>query len=147
MDANGERLRKRGHFEGRSIANPVNLLFGADEGLSEGAVNMRHAHGTPIEAHLEALVLTAREAISARVARQARADRDAVTRLHPPHRRADLLDGCGHLMAKDHRLAQAHGAKTAMVEIMEIGAADAAEANPHPNLVGADVWRGDLFDP
>ena len=50
-------------------------------------------------------------------------------------------------MAKDHRLAQAHGAETAMVEIMKIGAADAPEANPHPNLVGANVGRGDLFDP
>jgi hypothetical protein len=59
MDANGERFRKRGRFEARSIANPVNLLFGADEGLSEGAANMRYAHGASIEAHVKALVLTA----------------------------------------------------------------------------------------
>ena len=50
-------------------------------------------------------------------------------------------------MAKDHRLAQAHSAKAAMVEIMEIGAADASEANPHPDLAGANLSHGDLFDP
>src|SRR6185437_8803103 len=65
----------------------------------------------------------------------------------PSHRCADLFDGCGHLMAKDHRLAQAHSAEAAMVEIMEIGAADASEANPHPNLARANFRRGDLFDP
>ena len=41
-------------------------------------------------------------------------------------------------MAKNHRLAQAHGAETAMVEIMQVRAADAAEADPHPNVVGAE---------
>ena len=147
MDAHGERLRERSHFERGSIANPVDLLFGADEGLSEGAVNMRHAHGAPIEAHVQALVLAAHEAIFAGVAGQARADRDPVARLHPRHGSANLLDGGGHLMAKDHRLAQAHNAKTAVVEVMEIGAADASEANPHQNFVGADLGRGHLFDP
>jgi hypothetical protein len=34
-------------------------------------------------------------------------------------------------MAEDHRFTQAHGAKTTVVEVMEIGAADAPEANPH----------------
>jgi hypothetical protein len=59
MDTDGERLREHSHFERGSIANRVDLFFGADEGLSERAMNMRHAHGAPIEAHLEALVLAA----------------------------------------------------------------------------------------
>ena len=147
MDADGERLRERSHFERGSIANPVDLLFGADEGLSEGAVNMRHAHGAPIEAHVQALVLAPYEAIFAGVAGQARADRDPIARLHPRHGSANLLDSRSHLMAENHRLTQAHGAKTTVVEVMEIGAADAPEANPHQNFVGANLGRGHLFDP
>src|ERR1700733_5844490 len=134
----GERLGERSHFERGSIANPVDLLFAADESLSEGAVNMRHAHGAPIEAHVQALVLAPHEAIFAGVAGQARADRDPVARLHSRHGSANLLDGGGHLMAKDHRFTQAHGAKTTVAEVMEIGAADASEANPHQNFVGAN---------
>src|ERR1700733_5269905 len=127
----GERLGERSHFERGSIANPVDLLFAADESLSEGAVNMRHAHGAPIEAHVHALVLAPHEAIFARVAGQARADCGPIARLHTRHGSANLLDSGGHLMAEDHRLAQAHGAKPPVVEIVEIGAADASEANPH----------------
>jgi hypothetical protein len=50
-------------------------------------------------------------------------------------------------MAKDHRLAQAHSAKTAVVEIVEIRAADASEADPDANLVQANLGRVDLLDP
>jgi hypothetical protein len=146
MDADGQRFRQRSHFERGFVADRIDLLFGADEGLSESAVNMRHAHGAPIEPHVKALVLSAHEAIVAGVARQARINSSPVARLHPRDRRADFLDGCRHLMAKDHRLAQAHGAKTTVVEVMEIGAADASEANPHPNVAGANVRHGDLFD-
>jgi hypothetical protein len=93
------------------------------------------------------LVLAPHEAIFAGVAGQAWAHGDPIARLYPRHGSADLLDGAGDLMAEDHRLAQAHGAKTAVVEVMEIGAADAPEGDSHRNLAGANLRRGHVFDP
>ena len=41
---------------------------------------------------------------------------------------ADRLDDAGHLVAQHHRLLDAHGAEAAVLEVVQVRAADAAGA-------------------
>ena len=60
---------------------------------------------------------------------------------------ADRLDDARDLVAEDHRLAQPHGAEAAVVVIVQVGAADAAEGDPHANLARAERRNGASLDP
>ena len=45
----------------------------------------------------------------------------------------------GHLMAQHHRLLDAHGVEATVVEVVQVGPADAAKPHPHQHLAGADL--------
>ena len=49
-------------------------------------------------------------------------------------------------MAKDHRLPQPHEAETAMVEVMQVRAADAPGLDPDGDLAGPGRFDRTLFD-
>ena len=53
----------------------------------------------------------------------------------PRTSRAHLLDHAGHLVAQHHRLLDAHRAEAAVLEVVQVRAADAAEAHAHLQLV------------
>ena len=50
---------------------------------------------------------------------------------------AHRLDAAGHLVAQHHRLLDAHGAEAAVLEVVQVRAADAAGAHAHLQLVAA----------
>ena len=81
------------------------------------------------------------------VARTARIDRDARAGLDPLDLGADGLDDTRDFVAEDHRLAQAHRSEAAVVVIMQVRTADAAESDANAHVARAE--RGDfrLLDP
>jgi hypothetical protein len=119
----------------------------ADQHLAEGALHMREAHRAAVKAHVEAMVLPALEAVAAMVARTARIDRDGRAGLDPQNLGADGLDHPRDFVAKNHRLAEAHGSKPAVVEIVQVRAADAAEGDAHANVARAERRDSCLLDP
>ncbi len=94
------------------------------------------------------MVLQALLAIDAAPARPAGADRHPVTDGNADHTVGNLLDDAGNLVAQHHRLLDADGAEAAMLEIVQVRAADAALAYPDPDLAGLRTrLGGDGFDP
>ena len=124
-----------------ALGNRMRLAFAADEDLAKRSLHMREAHRAAVEAHVEALVLKTFEAVAAAIARHARIDRDAVSDLDPRGVRPDRFDDAGDLVAEDHRLAQAHDAEAAVVVIVEIRAANSAEADPDAYVMRSELRR------
>ena len=89
------------------------------------------------------MVLPAIEAIGASVARAARVDRDALADGERRHARAQRMHDARHLMPEHHRLFEADDAETAVIVIMQIGAADAAgaDADQHFARLGYGHWH------
>ena len=56
--------------------------------------------------------------------------------LESAHGRTQRLDGASDIVAQDHRLAYPHRAEAAMVEIMQVGSADAAGLRRDLDLFG-----------
>ena len=65
----------------------------------------------------------------------------------PLDARPDLGDVAGDLMAEDHRLLQPDRAETAMVIVVQIRAADAADGERHADFAGSGRSRFRRFDP
>ena len=108
-----------------------------DEPLAEGALDVRERHGAAVEAHVQALVRQALEAVRAGAAGPARRDRDPVADREALDAFPECDDPPGDLVAEDHRLAQPHGAEAAVVEVVQVGAADAAGLDRDLDLAGA----------
>src|SRR3989442_15857906 len=87
---------------------------------------MRHRHCTPIEAHVQALVLLALQAILTGIAGPARRNGDAVADRESRYGGPQRLDGPGDFVTEDHRLPHPHGAETPMIEIKHIRSPDTA---------------------
>ena len=83
------------------------------------------------------MVLPALQAVDAGVAGAAGIDRDALANREAGDARAERMQRARHLMAKHHRLLQADDAKAAMVVIMQVRAANAADADADENLARA----------
>ena len=56
------------------------------------------------------------------------------------------FDAARHLVAQHHRLLDAHGAEAAMLEVVQVRAADAACAHAHLQLMRLERRRVDLFN-
>ena len=59
---------------------------------------------------------------------------------------AERHDPARHLVAEDHRLAQPHGAEAAMVEVVQVGAADAPGLDRYLDFAGARCLGVALLD-
>ena len=138
MQRHRERLGHRGFGQAHAVGRDVRLRFEADDRLAECALDMREAHRATVEPHVEALVLPPLQAIAAVIAGHARTDRDAVADLDSPRLRADRFDDAGDFVAENHRFLQPHGAEAAVVVIVEIRAADAAESDAHADILRAE---------
>ncbi len=107
---------------------------------------MGRAHCAAVVAHIQAMVLQALLTVLAQAARPARTDGDARAGRHVRHAGPDARDGAGDFVAEHHRFRDADRAEAAMVEVVKIGAADTAGANPHQQLVGFRFGRGHFLD-
>ena len=118
VERHGERLGQGGDADRHVIGNLVALSGQCDEPLAEGALDVREGHGAAVEAHVEALVRKALQAVFAGAAGAARRDGDAVADGEAFGPGADSDDAPGDLVAEDHRLAQSDGAEAAVVVIV-----------------------------
>ena len=146
MEGDGERLRHRALAVAHALGQAKRLAGVDDDLLAERALHMRHPHGAAVVAHVEAMVLQAELAVATAAAGPARADGDALAGRVVAHRSARLLDHARHLMAEDHGLLDPHRTEAAMLEVVQVGAADAAGAHAHPELLGPDLRRLDVLD-
>ena len=137
VQRNREGFGKGALAERNAVSQSVTLARFGDELLAKSAIHMRHPHGAAIKAHVEALVLLALEAIFAGIARKRRRHRDPVADGEIPDAGAKFAHRAGHLMAKHHRMLDADRTKTAMIEIVEIGTADASCSDGDRDLAEA----------
>ena len=131
---------------GNALGDLVALRGEGDEALAEGALDVRERHGAAVEAHVQALVRQALEAVGAGAAGTARRDGDAVADREALDAFPECDDPAGDLVAEDHRLAQPHGAEAAVVEVVQVGAADAAGLDRDLDLAGAGGLGRALLD-
>jgi hypothetical protein len=136
----GQRRQLQRHAGGHGLA----LHRVAQQPVAERAFDVRVAHRTAVEAHVQALVGQAFQAIDAAAARPAGVDGHAVAHLHARDVERHRGHRAGHFMAQDHRPLDAHRAKAALVEVVQVRAADAAEAYVHQHLARAHL-AGVLF--
>ena len=147
VQADRERLGHRRLAQRHALGDRLRLRLVADQNFAKRALHMREAHRAAVEAHVEAMILFALETISAMVAGPARIDRDARPGLDAFHVRADGLHDARDFVAKDHRLAQPHRAEAAVVVIVQVGTADAAEGDAHADVARAEPGDFRLLDP
>ena len=132
VKADGEGFGKDGVFQWQVVRDGHGLLFGADEGFAEAALDVGKAHGAPIEVHVEAVPGNAAEAVGAVAAGSAGVDGDVVTGLHASDGGTDGGDDAGDLVTGDHGFFDADGAEAAILVVVQVGPADAP--CPHANL-------------
>ncbi len=133
VQADGEGLGEGGAFERHGGRD--GLGFVADQEFAEAALDVRHAHGAAVEAHVQAVLLGAFETVFARLAGQRGVDGDAISDLDRCDAGADGFDDAGHFVSEHNGLAHAHRAKAAMMIVVEIGAADAAVVDADADLM------------
>jgi hypothetical protein len=92
------------------------------------------------------MVLQALLTVLAESTRPARADRDACANRHIGDGRTRAGYDARHLVAEHHRLLDAHGPEAAVIEVMQIGTADAASSNAYEQLVSVGFGSRNVLD-
>ena len=146
MQDDRERLGKGRLVDRDTVGYLVALPGFSDKALTKRSLNVRHWHRAAIEAHVQALVLLAPQAVVTAIAGSARRNRDAVTDREAGYGRTERLDGPSDLVTEDHGLAHPHGAEATMVEIMQIRSADTAGLDGDLDLARARRLRFSLFN-
>src|SRR5690606_10042255 len=135
VQADGERLGDGGLGEGRAGPDLLALEgLGHDE-VAEAALLVGKPHRRAVEAHMQAMLAQALSAVAAGIARPARIERHAIAGDQPFDALSNRLDGARQLVTEDDRLAHADRAETAVVEVVQVRAADAAGADAHQHLI------------
>lgn len=122
------------------------LPFLSNQTLAEGALVMRHRHGTAVKAHLQAVVLLPRQAIAAGIAGAARRYGDTITDSEAGNALAQCLYRTRDLMTEDQRLAQTDRTEAPMVVIMQVRSANSASLDSNVDLPWTDVFDGALLN-
>ena len=86
-------------------------------------------------------------AITASAASQSRIDGNPLADLDPPDRSPDARHSACNFMAQHHRLLDPHGAETAIMVIMQIGAANAATFDPDLDIMRPHGRQRDILHP
>ena len=105
--------------------------------LAKRALDVRKAHRAAVEAHVEAMLLDALLAIAASAAGPARAHRHPLADGEAGDAGTEPGDPAADLVTEDHRLLDPHRAETAMLVIVQVGAADAAGFDRDLDLAGS----------
>lgn len=142
----GQRLSHCPFLVAEGVGKTMRLAFVDDDLSAERALHVGRAHGTAVVAHVQAMVLQALLAIVALAAGPARADGDPIALGMPVHAGPDFFHAARHLVAQHHRFLDAHGAEAAVVVIVQVGAADAAKAHLHAQLIGLHLGGVDVLD-
>ena len=145
MQGDGQRLRHRG-FARRQAGGIDALRRIGDQTFAECPLNMRKGHGAAVKAHVEAVVWQAFRTRAAGAAGSAGRDGDKLALGKAGGAGAQCLDKGADLVAQDHRFAQAHRAKAAVVIVMQVRAADAAPGQPETKLAGAEWLVRAVFE-
>lgn len=146
VQRDGKRLAHRRLAHRDEVADRHALPRLGDQPPAEAALNVRHAHRAAPEAHVQAVLRLALPAIMAGAAGVAGVDRDALADGQAADATAQRLDRAGELVAQHHRLLHPYGAEASIEEVMQIGAADAAGADPHRHLARAGGGERIGFD-
>ena len=146
MQGHRQRLGHRAFGVAYAVSEFVGLARADDDLLAERTLHMGHAHGAAEIAHVQTMVLQSKLTKAALSARVTGIDGDAVAARQVLHARRHLFQHTRHLVPQHHGLLNANGAKTAVLEIVQIRAANAAGSNSHAHLVACDRWRGIVFD-
>jgi len=136
MQRHRQRFAER-RFAGRQAIGRHALDGIGDKHLAEGALDMRKGHGAAVEAHVEALVVQPFLAIAAGPAWPRRRHGDELADVQPLDAGSERLHIGRDLVAEDHRLAQPHRAEAAVIVIVQVAAADAANGEAKPDFAGA----------
>jgi len=88
--------------------------------LLKRALNMREGHGRAVKPHVQTVVLLASQTKLADPAWPGWRDRNKITCRKTAHPIPQLRNASSHLMPQNHRLFEAHRAKSAMVVVMQI---------------------------
>lgn len=137
MQAHRKRLGTGG-LGGRGSVRKCRALFcGNNQPVAEHALLMRQAHGAAHEAHVEAMDRLALQAELAVAAGLRGIDGDELADGKPTDTRTQSRDMAGCLMTADDRLAHPHRAETAILIIMQIGAANATCRHGKQHFAGA----------
>jgi hypothetical protein len=125
----------------------MRLVLPACQLLAEATVNMGDSHCATIEAHVEALVWHALVTITAVPARHRGVDSNPVANGDLRHVRPDIHDRASNLVSQDHRMLDPYSAKTAMVVIVQVRAADSSCGDSDSNLPRTGRLRGPIIKP
>lgn len=117
------------------------------DGLLQRALGMGEDLGRAAEAEGAADVVSPAAAVLAALARQADLEGDAVAGREARDGRADGDDGAARLVAQRQRLAHAHVAIAEVVEVVQVGAAEARRPHRDLHLVGAGRRQRALLEP
>ena len=147
MQAHSQRFGKSGHFRPQTIAHGHGLAFMAHQPLAKPALHMRKTHRGAEKPHIQTMRLQAQLAKPALPARQRRIDRHALAELDMGRGTAEPHHGAGDFMTQNHRLLDPHGAKSALVVIMQIRAANAAALDFHLDLMRRESGHRHRFNP
>jgi hypothetical protein len=146
VQADCERLGQRRDGVRRRPRHDEALALEHHQLLLERALDVGHDRSTAEKGHPPAEVAAAGLTGAALPARQARVDRDPVALLDP----ADVAAGLDHvardLVAEDQGLAHREVADPPLAIVMQVGAADAAGAEPEPDLVRPERRRRALLE-
>ena len=116
-----------------------------DKHFAEGALNVREGHGRAVKAHVQAMVRQALQAILAGAAGAGGRDGDEVAQGEAMGTLAEGGDVAGDFVAEDHGFFEADRAEAAVVEIVQVRAADAAGSEADLDLTGAGGFFSVVF--
>src|SRR5207253_6154811 len=131
----GECQLSQAHVAGHRVALPL----AQDEILGEHALHVRVEARAAEEAHVAAQMLAPFAAIVAAPTGLRRTHRDLVAGLDARDALADLRDDARSLVSGNERLADDEASIPAFEVIVQIGAADAARAEPDQHLARSDL--------
>jgi hypothetical protein len=95
---------------------------------------MRYPHRASIEQHVEALIGHAFPTVLAHATGPARVDHDSIANSHPCHVPGNFRHSSGNLVPKDHRFLKPNRSKSAVIKVVQIGSANAADLDPDHDL-------------
>ena len=145
MQADGERFGAGG-FVQPDVADRFALKILNDHLVAKAAIAMGLAHRAAEKLHFEAMLLLPDLAEAAIAAGEARAERDAVTRLYVRDFTADGFDGAGDFVAQDDGLADLDRSDATIPEIVDVRAAETTGADAHAALFWTDIADFARFD-
>ena len=135
MQANRQRFSQCRLGQAQVVRHRMSLAGADHQLLAEGALNVRKRHGAAVKAHVQAMVLHAGLAKTAVAARAGRRYGDALAFCKTADFRAHGLHDTGDLVAQGHGLLDAHGAKAAVLVVVQVRAANAAKSHGHQQLM------------